>query len=57
MADEPVKDRCVFCDAIVSIDDEVPRLDDEDAWRRIASEHRRDCQWVRTRAGRLMDED
>ncbi len=57
MADEPVKDRCVFCDAIVSIDDEVPRLDDEDAWRRIASEHRRDCDWVRTRAGRLMDED
>ena len=57
MADEPVKDRCIFCDAIVSIDDEVPRLDDEDAWRHIASEHRRDCECVRTRAGRWTVED
>ena len=55
MADEPVKDRCLFCDAIVTIDDDVPLLDDEEAWRRIAAEHDDHCEWVRTRAGRRAE--
>ena len=56
MADEPVKARCIFCGATVTIDEEIPLVSDEDAWRRMAEQHQRDCRWVRTRAGRLKDE-
>ncbi len=52
MLAKPVMDRCVFCGATVTVDELVPLLNDEEAWRRIATEHHRDCEWVRTRAGR-----
>ncbi len=50
MADNLVD--CAYCDALVNPKD-VPTVDDDETWQRIASAHSVDCEWVLTRAHRV----
>lgn len=48
---------CVYCQNMVTTNDPPPAWDNE-AWHEIAKEHKEDCEWVQTRAHRVItDED
>lgn len=50
---------CATCGASladVRVPDAVPAKYDEEAWNRLAQHHTPDCQWIKTRAGRLNDD-
>ena len=43
---------CVYCNEPVTDAEEIPALDDDTAWSRIAAEHYVGCEWIHTRAHR-----
>jgi hypothetical protein len=50
------KTTCLYCGAETPSNDAetVPAIDDDSAWERLAAQHGRDCEWVVTRAHRLV---
>lgn len=49
--------RCLYCDALLSAeqnDRPNPAIDDDEAWAEIATEHAADCEWIATRAHRVV---
>lgn len=50
-------ERCLYCSSeeLFSHDDKVPAVDDDEEWERLANLHDADCEWVRTRAHRVVD--
>ena len=49
MATKPI---CIYCDRPVKTLEEVPQVDDDQAWHAISLRHKIDCEWVLTRAHR-----
>ncbi len=45
---------CIYCGAHVD-ETIVPDVDDDDAWEAEAQMHNLNCEWVLTRAHRLLD--
>lgn len=43
---------CAYCEEMV-YSTEIPAIDDDSVWAKIASEHTDDCEWVKTRAHRI----
>ena len=45
---------CLYCsaDIPVTVADEAPAEDDDDAWERVAKHHIAGCEWIETRAHR-----
>lgn len=48
---EPAREGCVYCGRLVRVG-EPSAVNDDAAWRELAGEHHRDCEWVLTRAHR-----
>ncbi len=44
-------ERCASCAAVLR-SEEVPGVEDDAAWARLAPEHRPGCEWIATRARR-----
>ena len=44
---------CAYCLNQVPCTDEMPAVDDDAAWERIAKDHGAGCEWVETRAHNL----
>lgn len=44
---------CAYCLADVRAGVAIPALDDEGAWRALATEHQPGCEWIETRAHRI----
>jgi hypothetical protein len=44
---------CAYCDQEIS-SEEIPAIDDDAAWASTAEEHAEWCEWVETRALRLI---
>lgn len=53
--DETTTTECAYCSADVTERSAVPAGDDAEAWAELAKEHRPGCEWVVTRAHRMMD--
>ena len=45
---------CIYCGYECDATDEAPDTDDDEAWASLAAEHDPDCEWVRTRAHRVL---
>lgn len=43
---------CLYCGADTKERDPVPSVGDDEAWGRLAAEHRAGCEWIQTRAHR-----
>ncbi len=51
------KGECVYCGRLVTEAPIIPLLDDPEGWRQVGEEHAPSCEWVATRAHRLMDDE
>lgn len=45
-------EKCIYCNRKVT-DLDVPEVDDNEEWDRLALEHRKSCEWIATRAHRI----
>jgi hypothetical protein len=45
---------CAYCGVMVDDGNVVPPVDDGESWDRLAAEHGDGCEWVETRAHRLL---
>lgn len=49
---------CVYCNAEVPAmdeDEKPPAVTDHEAWADLAKHHAEDCEWIYTRAHRVME--
>lgn len=53
LAEADPYETCPECGAEVKYIDDVPAVDDDDAWAEIQRDHGSDCAWARTRALRM----
>ena len=54
--DRPFSAECLYCGALVPLEDEnvlPPETDDEVAWTALSAVHAPDCEWITTRAHRV----
>jgi hypothetical protein len=50
-------EECLYCHAEVEPSESIPALDDDQGWTQLAAQHAPDCEWVRTRALQIRDQD
>jgi len=48
---------CLYCHAEVEDTEQVPAVDDEAAWEKLAQDHAPDCEWIVTRALRITTDE
>lgn len=48
---------CAYCGMEHTQEDEkiVPAIDNDEEWARLAKQHAPDCEWIRTRAHRVIN--
>lgn len=44
---------CLYCGGLVPEREQVPQVDDDDEWSRLAQDHSSECEWIITRSHRL----
>lgn len=48
-------EECVYCNAEVQHRADVPATADDETWVKLANEHDPSCEWIATRAHRLLE--
>ena len=52
--EEPIEPtQCIYCEAEIQEPGDVPEIDEDCAWARLAEQHEIRCEWIETRAHRI----
>ncbi len=46
---------CVYCEQPITVPEQIPGPDEDEAWEEMAHEHLTFCPWVRSRANQLSE--
>lgn len=53
-----MQDMCLYCYSLIEdfTDKNIPQVDDDVSWAKLAEDHADGCSWVRTKAWQIVDE-